>query len=91
MMTLLWHIAPVAVDMCYGLPDQEEADGSFFKQLKESLCSQTLALMGNFTHSCKDSTAGHIQSRRFLENIDSFLTKVDQERNQERCSVGPSA
>lgn len=84
-------MAAVVVGMCCGLPDQEEVDGPFFKQWEEALCSQTLALVGNFIHTCKDNTAGHMQSRRFLESIDSFLTKVDQGDNSERCSVGPRA
>lgn len=91
MRTLHWHMAAYAVSMCYGLPDQEEIDGSFFKELKESLCPWTLALMRSFTHSCKDSTAGHMQSRRFLEGIDSFLTEVDQGDKKKRCCVGFSA
>lgn len=72
MRTLHWHIAAVEEGTFYVLPEQE-VDASFFKQLEESLSSQTLALLGNFTHSCKDNAAGHMRSR-FLECIDSFLT-----------------
>ena len=46
-------------------------------------CSQALVLMGDFNHPniCwRDNTAGHKQSRRFLECVDgNFLLQVIEE------------
>ncbi|GAB0186142.1 mitochondrial enolase superfamily member 1 [Grus japonensis] len=46
-------------------------------------CSQALVLMGDFNHpnvSWRDNTAGHNQSRRFLEGLDdNFLLQVIEE------------
>ncbi|PKU34188.1 dtw domain-containing protein 2 [Limosa lapponica baueri] len=71
------HIAGV----CYRLPDQkEQVDEAFYRQLEVASHSQALVLMGdlNYADICwRNNTAGHKQSRRFLEIIyDNFLTQV---------------
>lgn len=58
MRILHWHIAAVEEGTFYVLPEQEEVDASFFKQLEESLSSQTLALLGNFTHIVRTMQQG---------------------------------
>ena len=58
------------VEIHYRLSEQE-VDGAS--------CSQGLVLMGDFNHPdmyWRDNTAGHKQSRRFLECIDdNFFSK----------------
>lgn len=62
------------VDVCCRLPDQEgEIDVAVFRQLGEASCLQLLVLIGSFIHLDiyrMGNTAGHKQSRRFLEVID---------------------
>lgn len=61
-------------------PQDQEADDAFFRKLEEASSSQALVLMGALTtlDSCwKCNTAGHKQTRRFLECIDgNFLTEM---------------
>lgn len=63
------------VDACCRLPDQEdETDVAVFRQLGEASCLQLLILIGNFIHldiCWMGNTAGHRQSRRFLEVINN--------------------
>jgi len=72
------------VEVCYRPPDQEDrADEALYRQIGAASHSQALVLVGDFNHPdiCwKDNTAGHKQSRRFLECIDSnFLLQVIEE------------
>jgi len=72
------------VGVYYRPPDQEEeVDEAFYRQLKIASQSQVLVLMGDFNHPdiCwEDDTARHMQSRRFLQNInDNFLMQVVEE------------
>ncbi|KAK4816389.1 hypothetical protein QYF61_016706 [Mycteria americana] len=66
-------------------PDQEEqVDEAFYRQLEGSSRLQVLVVMEDFNCSniCwyRDSTAGHRQSRMFLESFsDNFLTQVTEE------------
>lgn len=56
------NMAAVVESVCYGLPSQEqEVYEAYFKQLEEPSNSQTLVLMGNFSHTLtwKDNTARH--------------------------------
>ena len=74
----------VVVGICYRPPDEEEeVDEAFFIELEEASCSQALVLMKDFNHHqvCwKDNTAGHKQSKRFLECTDNhFLTQAIEE------------
>ena len=59
---------------------KRKVNETFFKQLAEASCSQTLDLMVDLSHCdiCwKGHAAGHKQSSRFLEGTDdSFLTQV---------------
>ncbi|KAK4827189.1 hypothetical protein QYF61_015151 [Mycteria americana] len=62
-------------------PDQgEPTDETFFLQLWEASCSQSLVLLGDVSHPdiCgKSSTASSRQSRKLLQCIeDNFLTQV---------------
>ncbi|PKU48218.1 dtw domain-containing protein 2 [Limosa lapponica baueri] len=74
----------VIVAVCYKPPDKEDqADEVLYTQVVGATsCSQTLILMGDFNHpdTCvRDNTAGHKQSRRFLEGIDgNFLLQVTE-------------
>ncbi|GAB0180450.1 hypothetical protein GRJ2_000510300 [Grus japonensis] len=72
------------VGVCYRPPDQEDqADDALYRQIGAASCSQALVLMGDFNHPdicSRDNTAGHKQSRRFLECIDdNFLLQVIEE------------
>ncbi|GAB0188331.1 hypothetical protein GRJ2_001298400 [Grus japonensis] len=72
------------VGICYRPPDQEDqADEALCRQIEAASHSQALFLMGDFNHPdiCwRDSTAGHKQSRKFLECIrDNFLLQVIEE------------
>ena len=74
----------IIVGVCYRPPDQEErADEALYRQIGAASRSQALVLMGDFSHPdiCwRDNTAGHKQSRRFLECIDdNFLLQVMEE------------
>jgi len=69
------------VEVCYRPPNQEDqADEPLYRQIGAVSRSQPLVLMGDFKHPdiCwRDNTAGHKQSRRFLECIDDdFLLQV---------------
>ena len=74
------NTSDIVVSVCYRLPDQEEVDEVFYRQLEVALRLQTLVLMGDFNHSdiCwSDNTAQHKQPRRFLKSADdNFLTQV---------------
>ncbi|GAB0184462.1 hypothetical protein GRJ2_000911500 [Grus japonensis] len=65
------------VGFCYRPPDQEDrADEALCRQIGAASHSQALVLMGDFNHpdTCwRDNTAGHNQSRRFLECVDDNL------------------
>ncbi|GAB0205366.1 hypothetical protein GRJ2_003002200 [Grus japonensis] len=74
----------IIAGVCYRPPNQEDrADEALYRQIEAASHSQALVLMGDFNHpdiSCKDNTAGHKQSRRFLEYIDdNFLLQVIEE------------
>ncbi|GAB0180562.1 hypothetical protein GRJ2_000521500 [Grus japonensis] len=65
-------------------PDQEEqVDEALYRQIEEASYSQALVIMGDFKHpsTCwRDNSAGHKQSRGFLESIDdNFLLQVIEE------------
>ena len=71
----------IVVGVCYRPPDQEEqADEALYRQIGAAWHLQALVLTGDFNHPdiCwRDNTAGHKQSRRFLERVDdNFLTQV---------------
>ena len=68
----------IIVEVCYRPADQEDReDEALYRQIGAASHSQALVLMGDFNHPdiCwRDNTAGHKQSRRFLECIDdNFL------------------
>ena len=70
--------------VCYRPPDQEDrAEEALYRQIGAASRSQALVLMGDFNHPniCwRDNTAGHKQSRRFLECVDdNFLLQVTEE------------
>ncbi|GAB0187348.1 hypothetical protein GRJ2_001200100 [Grus japonensis] len=72
------------VGVCYRPPDQEDGvNEALYRQTGAASCSQVLVLMGDFNHPniCwRDNTAGHKQSRRFLECVDdNFLLQVIEE------------
>lgn len=63
----------IIAGVCSRPPDQDEA---LYRQVGVASYSQALVIMGDFKHPniCWwDNTAGHKQSRRFLESIDSSL------------------
>jgi len=71
----------LVVGVCYTPPDQgEPTDEAFLLQLQEALRSQSLVLLGDFSHpdTCwKSSTVSNRKSRRFLECMeDNFLSQV---------------
>ncbi|GAB0203506.1 interleukin-6 receptor subunit beta [Grus japonensis] len=73
----------IIAGICYRPPDQRDrADEALYRQIGAASCSQALVLMGNFNHPdiCwRDNTAGHKQSRRFLECVDdNFLLQGSQ-------------
>ena len=63
----------VIVEGCYRPPNQEDqANEASYRHIGEASCPQALVLMGEFNHPniCwRDNTAGHKQSRRFLQCI----------------------
>ena len=65
------------MEVCYSLPDQEDqVDEALYKQIGAASYSQNMVLMGDFNHPniCwKDNTAGHQQSKRFLECVDDYF------------------
>ncbi|GAB0185700.1 hypothetical protein GRJ2_001035300 [Grus japonensis] len=72
------------VVVCYRPPNQEDqADEALYRQVGAASHSQALVLIGDFKHpnTCwRGNTAGHKQSRRFLECIDdNFLLQVIEE------------
>ncbi|KAK4811175.1 hypothetical protein QYF61_019806 [Mycteria americana] len=74
----------IIVRVCYRPPDQEEQmDGALYRQIGAASRLQALVLMGGFNHPdiCwRDNTAGHKQSKRFLECTgDNFLLQVTEE------------
>ncbi|GAB0205431.1 hypothetical protein GRJ2_003008700 [Grus japonensis] len=76
--------ADIVVCVYYRQPDQEESvDEALYRQIGAASHLQAIVFMGNFNNSgiCrKDNTAGHTQSRRFLECIDdNFLLQVTEE------------
>ena len=80
----------IIVEVYYRLPDQEDgAVQALYRQIGAASCSQNLLLMGDINHPdlCwGDNTAGHKQSRRFLECIDD---NFHHQANEERCYAGP--
>ena len=77
-------IGDIIVGVCYRLPKQEgQVDEALYRQTVAASSSKGLVLMGDFNHpdTCwGDNTAGHKQSRRFLEYIDdNFLLQVIEE------------
>ncbi|GAB0179147.1 hypothetical protein GRJ2_000380000 [Grus japonensis] len=74
----------IIMEVCYRPPDQDnQADEALYRQRGAASRSQALVLMGDFNHHniCwRDNTAGHKQSRRFLESVDdNFLLQVIEE------------
>ncbi|GAB0179366.1 hypothetical protein GRJ2_000401900 [Grus japonensis] len=74
----------IIVGVCYRPLDQEDqANEALYRQIGAASHSKALVLMGDFNHldvCWRDTTAGHKQSRRFLESIDdSFLLQVIEE------------
>ncbi|PKU28440.1 rna-directed dna polymerase from mobile element jockey-like [Limosa lapponica baueri] len=74
----------VTVGVCYRpLNQDDQADDALYRQIGVASCSQALVLMGDFNNpdSCwRDNTAGHKQSRRFLEcTDDNFFLQVMEE------------
>ncbi|GAB0204540.1 hypothetical protein GRJ2_002919600 [Grus japonensis] len=73
----------IIVGVCYRPPDQEDqVDKAFYRQIGATSCSQALVLMGDFNHPniyWRDNSAGHKQSRRFLECVHNFLLQVIEE------------
>ncbi|GAB0181373.1 hypothetical protein GRJ2_000602600 [Grus japonensis] len=74
----------IIVGVCYRPSNQEDrVDEALYRQIGAASCSQALVLMGDFNHPdiCyTDNTAGHKQSRRFLECVDdNFLLQVIEE------------
>jgi len=72
------------VGVFYRQPEQgEREDEVLYRQIGEASRSKALVLVGNFKHPdiCwRDNTAGHKQSRRFLECVeDIFLLQVMEE------------
>ncbi|PKU38936.1 hypothetical protein llap_10761 [Limosa lapponica baueri] len=78
------NMGDTVLGVYYRPPDQEEkVNEAVYRQQEIASQSQALVLMGSFDYSdiwCKDSTARHTQSRRFLQCIDDpFLTQVLEE------------
>ena len=74
----------ITVGVCFRPPDKDErAHEALYRQIGEASCSKAFVLMGDFNHPdiCwRDNTAGHRQSRKFLECIeDNFLLHVIEE------------
>jgi len=82
----------IVVGVCYRPLDQEDqVDKTFYRQMGSASCSLVLVLMGYFNHAniCwRDNTAGHKQSRRFVEGVDgNFLLQVTQEPMKRRAML----
>ena len=76
--------ADVIVQVCYRPSNQEDgADEALFRQVGATSRSQVQVLVGDFNHPniCwRDNTAGHKQSRRFLQCVDdNFFLQVIEE------------
>ncbi|GAB0209762.1 hypothetical protein GRJ2_003441900 [Grus japonensis] len=74
----------IIVGVCYRPPNQEDqVDEALYRQIGAASRSQALVLMGDFNHPniCwRGNTAGHKQSRKFLEcTDDNFLLQVTEE------------
>jgi len=74
----------VIVGVCYRPPNQEDqVNEALCRQIGEASHLQAMIHMGDFNHPgiCwRDNTAGHKQSRRFLDCIDdNFLLQVTEE------------
>ena len=74
----------ITVDVCYRPLDQEEeVYEALNRQIGAASHWQALVLMGDVNHldiCSKDNTAGHKQSRRFVECLDEkFLTQMAKE------------
>jgi len=81
----------IVVCVSYRPPDQEEQlDEAFYRQRGGASHLQALTLMGDSNHhnTCwKDNTAGHEESRRFLECVHyNFLLQVTEE-SRRKCSL----
>jgi len=65
----------IAVVACSRPPNQEDqADEALYRQIGVASCSQALVLVGDLDICWRDKTAGHKQSRRFLDCVDdNFL------------------
>ncbi|PKU35454.1 dtw domain-containing protein 2 [Limosa lapponica baueri] len=67
----------IVVGICYRPPDwEEQVDEEFYRHLGAASHSQALDLMGNLNDPdiCwRNNKAGHKQSRRFLESINSYF------------------
>ncbi|PKU39374.1 rna-directed dna polymerase from mobile element jockey-like [Limosa lapponica baueri] len=73
----------ITAGVCYKPHNQEyRVDEALYRQIRATSCSQALVLMGDFNYPSicwRDNTAGHKQSRRFLECIDDkFILKVTE-------------
>ncbi|GAB0209793.1 hypothetical protein GRJ2_003445000 [Grus japonensis] len=74
----------IIAGVCYRPPNQEDqVDEALYRQIGAASRSQALVLMGDFNHPdiCwRGNTAGHKQSRKFLEcTDDNFLLQVTEE------------
>ncbi|GAB0204516.1 hypothetical protein GRJ2_002917200 [Grus japonensis] len=82
----------IIVRVCYRPPNQKYwADEALYRQIGAASHSQALVLMGDFNHPIcwRDNTAGHKQSRRFLECIDdNFLHQVIEEPTRRGAMLG---
>jgi len=71
----------ITVGVCYRSPDQDKrVDEALYRQIGEASRSKALVLMEDFNHpnTCwRENTAGHKQSRKFLECVkDNYLLQV---------------
>ncbi|GAB0179518.1 cAMP-dependent protein kinase inhibitor alpha [Grus japonensis] len=82
------------VGFCYRpLHQEDQVDEALHRQIGAASCSQALVLTGNFSHPdihWRDNTAGHKQSRRFLECVDdNFLLQVIEEPMKRGAMLDP--
>lgn len=81
------------LDVCYKLPQQEEqVNEALDRQIEATQHLQTQVLMGNFKHPSicwRSNTAGHKQSRKFLECIEDILLLKVIENTMRRTSALP--
>ena len=83
----------ITVLICYRPPNkQDKADEALYRQIRAASRSQAPVFMGNFNYPdiCwRENTAGHKQSRGFLESIDDNIwTQVIKQPKKERYSAG---